>query len=172
MAVLRALTVSMLIALTACATTGGKVGREAHSIVTQPLNDLNVMQDDIPANLLSVEKNPYAVPGDCAAIASEIAGLDAVLGPDLDTLPITEEAPVFSTSTAERAAGNAVRDAAIGWIPFRGVIRTVSGADRHAREVSNAIRAGTVRRAFLKGYGEKQGCARPLTPMSASVQSE
>ena len=171
MTVFRAAMIPMLVALSACASEGGRVGKEAHSIVMQPLNDINVMQDDIPANLVAIEKTPYTTPGDCVAIASEIDGLDAVLGPDLDTVPLTEEAPIVSTSTAERAATSAIRDAALGWIPFRGVIRTVSGADRRAREVDKAILAGTVRRAYLKGYRAHLGCVLAPMPLGPGAQS-
>lgn len=170
MAVLRAAIIAMLVGLSACASSGGKVGREAHSIAVQPLNDLNVMQDDIPANLLAVQHAPYAPPRDCAAIAAEIDGLDAVLGPDLDTVPLQDQGAIISEKTAGDAALNAVRDAAVGWIPFRGVVRTVSGADRHARRLRDAILAGTVRRAYLKGYREKLGCSAPALDQTA--QSE
>lgn len=52
------------------------------------------------------------------------------------------------------------RDQAVGMvrskvdiIPFRGVVRRVSGADRHAKAVERAYQAGRLRRAFLKGLG-------------------
>lgn len=162
----------LLVGLSACASTGGKVRHEARSIAEQPLNDLNVMQGDIPANLVAIENAPYAPPGDCASIDAEIDGLNLVLGPDLDTVPLHEQGPIISRKTVGDAALNAVRDAAVGWIPFRGVIRTVSGAERHARRVRDAILAGTVRRAYLKGYRARLDCAPPPRDIGPVANSD
>ena len=48
-----------------------------------------------------------------------------------------------------------------GAIPFRGVVRKLSGAESHDRLVQSAIIAGNVRRAYLKGLGEARGCMPP-----------
>ena len=49
-------------------------------------------------------------------------------------------------------------------IPFRGIVRQVTGAARHDEYVQAAILAGTARRAYLKGLGEARGCKPPATP--------
>jgi hypothetical protein len=46
-------------------------------------------------------------------------------------------------------------------IPFRGIIRELSGANDQQRKVSTAIQAGVARRAYLKGVGQQRGCAYP-----------
>jgi hypothetical protein len=43
-------------------------------------------------------------------------------------------------------------------LPFRGVIRTLSGADYRERVLADAILSGIARRAFLKGAGRAAGC--------------
>jgi hypothetical protein len=43
-------------------------------------------------------------------------------------------------------------------------VRKLSGAERHDHFVQNAIVAGAVRRAYLKGLGEAHGCDPPGTP--------
>ena len=55
-------------------------------------------------------------------------------------------------------------DAAGGIVPFRGWVRKLSGAERHARDVAAAIGAGAVRRAFLKGIAGQRGCKLSAEP--------
>ncbi len=51
-------------------------------------------------------------------------------------------------------------------MPFRGWIRRLSGAERHARDVAAAIAAGTARRAFLKGVGQGRICPGEDMPLA------
>ena len=48
--------------------------------------------------------------------------------------------------------------------PYRGWIRTLSGANRHQAEVRDAINAGAARRGYLKGVGMRMNCAPPAAP--------
>jgi hypothetical protein len=43
-------------------------------------------------------------------------------------------------------------------IPYRGWVRKLSGAERHAKKVDQAYQAGKLRRAYLKGLGLVMGC--------------
>lgn len=43
-------------------------------------------------------------------------------------------------------------------LPYRGIIRRVTGADRRERLLRRAILAGMVRRGFLKGAAHAAGC--------------
>jgi hypothetical protein len=43
-------------------------------------------------------------------------------------------------------------------------VRKLTGAERHDHLVQDAITAGAVRRAYLKGLGEAKGCNPPATP--------
>lgn len=151
--------------LAACASSSAdRAGAAVGEAATQPLQDLNVVRAEIPPVLVAAQKSPYALPAgrDCGAIGAEIQALDAVLGADLDTRA-TERNP----GLIERGAGDALRHAAEGAIPFRGWVRRLTGAERYSREVAAAIAAGTVRRAYLKGFGQSAGCAAPAAPALA-----
>ena len=61
-------------------------------------------------------------------------------------------------SAAQYVAIGALHCTAEGVIPFRGWIRKLSGAERYSRQIAAARRAGTARRAFLKGLNAAHGC--------------
>ena len=136
---------------------------------TAPLEDLNLKRQAIPAILQSAITKPYDLTGldTCEAIAGEVAQLDVLLGADFDEPP----PPANDDSMAEKgqrmaghAAVGAVRSASRSIIPFRGIVRKMTGAERHEREVDTAIQAGKVRRAYLKGVGMNKNCAPPAAP--------
>lgn len=132
--------------------------------VTTPLRDLNVMKVEIPQVLLDALDDPYLRPpktAKCPQLIALIRPLNEVLGPDIDTLP--EDDPTLRAKGKSTALGVA-GDLAGGAIPFRGVVRKLSGADSHDRLVAAAIIAGHTRRAYLKGLGEARGCGPPATP--------
>lgn len=135
-----------------------------------PLNDLNLLHAKIPAALLSALKAPYAPPVDptCAGLAVEIQALDAALGEDLDA-PKGPGPSLAERGRAEldEAAVGAVKSSAEALIPFRGWVRKLTGAERASRQVTKAIAAGIVRRAYLKGLGQGQGCPPPAAPRLA-----
>ena len=130
---------------------------------TTPLRDLNVVKVDIPQVLLDALDDPYARPRNsrCQTLVALIRPFNEVLGPDIDTISPDEEGwRTRGKSTALGVAG----DLAGGAIPFRGVVRKLSGAESHDRLVAAAIIAGHTRRAYLKGLGEARGCGPPATP--------
>jgi len=141
--------------------------RLAHAAIA-PLNDVNLVRAPIPHVLSAAQKAPYALPADlsCAALAMDVQALDAVLGADLDT-PAGESNPSLierGTGAAGDAVVGALRNTTEGVIPFRGWVRKLTGAERHAREVTAAITAGTIRRAYLKGLGQAASCPAPAAP--------
>jgi len=157
----------VLIALAGCASsTATRIGTAA----TVPLTDLNVAQEDIPAVLLAARENPYQLPfgQSCVAISLEIRELDEVLGAYLDA-PVSPADPSLAPAdpSLARRASSLVQDQALGalqrtaegLIPFRGWVRKLSGAERHSKHVSACIAAGSVRRAFLKGFAASEQCA-------------
>jgi hypothetical protein len=132
--------------------------------VTAPLRDLNMVRTDIPEVLREALANPYAKPPPrwrCAQLAALVKPLDEALGPDIDRLPPGDENLM---DRGRATALGAAADLASGAIPFRGVVRRISGAESHDKLVQSAIIAGNVRRAYLKGLGEARGCAAPATP--------
>lgn len=131
----------------------------AGDVATTPLSDLNLKKGEVPPLLTVAETKPYDMTGlsQCSGIIAEINRFDAVLGEDIDIID-----PEGGTS-----AGKVAQSAVGSLIPFRGLIREVSGANSQERKLQLAIRAGIARRSFLKGVGLQRGCiypARPATP--------
>jgi len=129
-----------------------------------PLRDVNVLRTKIPPILLEAMADPYArpsAPGECKELEDALAPVDEALGPDLDAAaPDEDDLMQRGETTALGAMASLATDA----IPFRGWVRKLSGAERHDQLVQSAIIAGAVRRAYLKGLGEAQGCNPPATP--------
>ena len=150
----------LLLALAGCAAdTATRMGTAA----TTPLSDLNIKKTDIPAVLANAHKHPYQMPPvqNCVAIALEIRELDEALGADLDA-PVSGGKPSLTNRAASIAndqAVNAAQRTAEDLIPMRGWVRKLSGAERHSKHVSACIAAGSVRRAFLKGFAASENCA-------------
>jgi len=126
-------------------------------VAKTPVTDLNIDKKEIPAILLNAQVQPYDLTGlgRCSKLIGEVTALDDVLGPDLD-LPEEERDRISAGRVAKTVVGS--------FIPFRGLIREVSGANDHDRKVRAAIQAGLARRGFLKGVGLSRGCAWPARP--------
>lgn len=168
------------VTLAACSTTPPALpeagsaprGLDTHlaEATVAPLTDLNIVRAEIPKVLQAARATPYAPPADlsCAALATEIRALDAVLGADLDSAETRDNPSLLERGgdAASNAVVGAVRDTTEGVVPFRGWVRKLSGAERYARKVSASIAAGAVRRAYLKGLGQAAGCAVPAAPRS------
>lgn len=133
-------------------------------VAKTPLTDLNLAQDPIPELLLAAAAAPYASEGltGCGEIGGAIAELDAVLGPDLD---IAEE------DRDDISVGRIAKSWIGSFIPFRSIVREVTGAADHQRDFEAAIMAGLIRRGYLKGLGEEKGCSYPARPAFAKVDA-
>ncbi len=144
----------------------------AWAAVQTPFEDLNIKRQKIPEKLQQITDNPYALPPQmlCEGIRKEIDELDTLLGPDVCT-PQNPTGMIVSRKGeyVEKGAGLA-KDQAVGIvsgktsiIPFRGVVRKITGAEKHAKEVERAYQAGKLRRAFLKGLAVSLGpkCLNP-----------
>ena len=145
--------------------TAEEIKRESVAgAASAPLRDLNIVRAKIPDVLLSAMTDPYARPPRnyrCPQLIALVQPLDDVLGPDIDRINIEDEDIMDrGRATALGVAADFASDA----IPFRGWVRKLSGAERHDRLVRDAITAGAVRRAYLKGLGESRGCNPPATP--------
>ena len=137
-------------------------------VVTSPFRDFNVMRAKIPPPLQQASSRPYNTKGldSCQAVLSEVAELDLVLGPDVDTpdIEVRHSMYVRGADMAASTAIDAVRSAANHFIPMRGTIRKITGADRAEKKVKKAVLAGQIRRGFLKSYGMQHNCAWPAAP--------
>ncbi|MEM9055468.1 MAG: hypothetical protein AAGB16_09090 [Pseudomonadota bacterium] len=132
-----------------------------------PLKDVNLKRDEIPEKLKQI-KNPYLVPENvtCEQIALEVTELDALLGRDWDIPPPDKKG--LSDRAADGASTallDALSSGASSFIPYRGFVRTLSGANNHAKKVLKAYERGSHRRSFLKGIGLLKGCAYPAAPL-------
>lgn len=136
---------------------------DAADVAKTPITDLNIGRDgEIPPILTAAVEQPYALDGlnKCRSLTTAITDLDAVLGPDMD-LPQEQR---------DRVNGGRVAQWVVtSFIPFRGLIREVSGANDQDRKVGTAIQAGLARRGFLKGVGAARGCKYPARPAPAAV---
>lgn len=128
------------------------VGGDTVDAITQPLSDLNLRSKDIPLVLQVAEQAPYDLSSldGCSAVRTEIARLEDVLGPDADAPPDKDGI----VNKGLRIGGNVLG----GFIPFRGIVRQLSGANAEREKWQNAIYAGVTRRSFLKGYAKGLGC--------------
>lgn len=124
------------------------------------------MGPDIPAVLKAVAADPYKAPAEpaCETIPAELKTLDDVLGPDADA------APGKSRPRAVRWAGDWAGGAIRGLVPYRGVVRFLTGAGDKDKALTRAAMAGAARRGFLRGLEANMQCAAP-TPAVAAAQA-
>ncbi|MGD9980386.1 MAG: hypothetical protein AB7H66_06505 [Hyphomonadaceae bacterium] len=130
----------------------------------QPLRDLSILRPEPEEVLQRASIAPYAIAPtlpdgalDCTSVAGEIELLDAALGADVD---VANALGMNLMAQARTGMADALVDAVgdLVDLPYRGVIRWISGAERRDREMQYAVQAGTVRRAFLKGLSARE-CA-------------
>jgi len=132
----------------------GEAGKKAMDIGTQPVRDVGLSKRDIPPVLVKAFEDPYSLKGlkSCQALANEVKALNAVLGPDY----------VVGAEYAENRAGKLAeaggKTIINSIIPFRGLVREVTGAAPADRQMNAAVDAGLARRGFLRGVHLKQGC--------------
>lgn len=136
---------------------------DAEEVAKTPLRDLNIDGRDIPEVLKAAAADPYATAGlgRCNALVSAIAELDTVLGADYDIAVDDGEKRLSEGRIGQSVVGSV--------IPFRGILREVTGAAGNDRALRAAYTAGMVRRAFLKGWGLGRGCAYPARPKAATA---
>ncbi|WP_156449717.1 hypothetical protein [Caulobacter sp. CCH9-E1] len=124
------------------------------SAVVAPLRDINVMRSEIPDLLKKAVVDPYAPPKTgCAPLRGEIQRLDAVLGDDYDD-PKDDDKDESLSRPVLGVVASTITDV----IPMRGWVRRLTGAERHDQRVREAIKAGFVRRGYLKGLMNAGTC--------------
>jgi hypothetical protein len=136
----------------------------AVDVIATPVTDLNLKKGEIPPILLAAQTDPYSLYGlrRCADLAAEVSRLDAVLGDDID----------IGQAPRKASAGRVAQSVVGAFIPFRGVIRELSGANEQERKQQYAIYAGSARRSFLKGVGQQRGCSWPARSVTAKVLAD
>jgi hypothetical protein len=131
--------------------------------ITQPLSDANLRRKEIPAGLIAIRDDPYALDGirTCNQIIAAVREMDEALGTDFD------RASPEDRQKTERRAAKVAGGVIGGLVPFRGIIREISGANKADEDFRAALYAGAVRRGFLKGFGKALRCSPPGRPLTA-----
>ncbi len=103
---------------------------------------LGITGAEVPPLLKDIKADPYKAPGApiCATVPLEIQQITDLIGPDIDAQNDKE------TSLVSKGA-----DLARGMVPYRGVVRFVTGANKKDQELHDAVVAGYARRGFLRG---------------------
>jgi len=129
--------------------------QKAGDIAKQPGRDVGVVRTKIPPLLEAAARNPYGLSDvrRCDQIADAVDELDAVLGPDFVAGSPVRQKRKFKV-TGDTVAGLIV--------PFRGIVREVSGAASAQRDLNRAISAGMARRGFLRGVYLTRRCKPAL----------
>ena len=131
-----------------------QTARTAGDIAVQPARDVGAKKVVVPPVLQSAIAAPYGPAGTatCGQISTGLKSLNATLGPDFVAGAQTNE---DRASKIAEAGGRTVVNALI---PFRGLVREVSGAAPAQRRLNAAIDAGYARRGFLRGLAKAKGC--------------
>lgn len=138
------------------ASTWEATRKKASEISGQPARDIGASKREIPPVLQRAYADPYNVrrTKDCKFLLQEISSLNEILGSDYD------ERNKYSESKVGKLAEAGGKTIVNSIIPFRGVIREVTGAAPDDRRMSAAVDAGLARRGFLRGISYRQGCRK------------
>jgi len=128
--------------------------KSAMEIGSQPGRDVGVMKREVPPILEKALADPYTLRGlkTCVQLAGEVRKLNEALGPDYI---VGNEVKESRAGKLAEAGGKTVINSII---PFRGLVREITGAAPAERRLSAALDAGLARRGFLRGVHYKQGC--------------
>lgn len=129
--------------------------RKAGTIATQPARDIGIDKEEIPPVLLKAVENPYAAPPSrtCKGLTASLGELNGVLGEDFT---VGAKANENRTGKIAEAVGKTIVNSLI---PFRGLVREISGAAPQERRLQAAVTAGVARRGYLRGMAATRGCA-------------
>lgn len=134
------------------------VGQSAGRIASQPVKDVGVARTTIPPVLLAASQNPYGLKGirTCRDISAAFRALTDVIGPDFTAGEVKRE---NRAGKLAEAGGQTVVNSLI---PFRGLVREVTGAAPAQRRLNRAFDAGYARRGFLRGIHQTRKCKTKL----------
>ncbi|MBY8825729.1 hypothetical protein [Sphingomonas colocasiae] len=133
---------------------------KAGNIASQPVRDLGIKKGEIPEVLQKAVQAPYASPPrGCRPINVELGELNAALGEDFG---VGTEANENRTGKIAEAVGKTIVNSLI---PFRGLVREISGAAPAERRLQAAVAAGIARRGYLRGLAGATKCRiAPIVP--------
>lgn len=135
-----------------------EVGRGAGRIASQPARDVGVAKTNIPPALQTAAEAPYSLTGikTCRDISKAFAQLTDLIGPDFKAGDKPKE---NRAGKLAEAGGKTIVNSII---PFRGLVREVTGAAPAQRRLDRAIDAGIARRGFLRGVHQTRKCKTAL----------
>jgi hypothetical protein len=129
--------------------------QKAGEIVTQPARDVGVMRTKIPPVVEKAAEDPYSLKGvkTCRQLAAAVSELNAELGPDFEVGTETKK-----ENRAGRIAEAGGKTVVNSILPFRGLVRELTGAAPAQRRLNAAIDAAYARRGFLRGVHATRRC--------------
>jgi hypothetical protein len=129
-------------------------GKRAGEIVSQPVRDVGLEKLKIPPAVEQAARAPYssAGVGNCTQIRRALDELNDALGSDYDGGVIVRESKVGKL--AEEGGQSIVNTL----VPFRGLVREISGAAPAQRRLDAYVRAAFARRGFLHGLAAARKC--------------
>jgi len=135
-------------------TMAEATAEKAAEIATQPARDLGMAKPEIPPALVAATQNPYGLQStaNCPEVNAEITRLNEHLGDDYELSVARDENKAGKVAAAGgRAVVNSI-------IPFRGLVRELTGAAEAKRRYDDAVDAGYARRGFLRGVQVMRSC--------------
>lgn len=135
-----------------------EAGRSAGRIASQPVRDVGMARTNIPLAMQKAAEAPYATAGlkNCADISRAFNELTTVIGPDFKAGEVPKE------NRAGKLAEAGGKTIVNSLIPFRGLVREVSGAAPAQRRFERAVAASVARRGFLRGVHTGRKCKTKL----------
>jgi hypothetical protein len=132
----------------------GDTRKQAVEIGSQPARDLGMSNREIPPVLEQALADPYGLKGlrTCAQLAGAARALNEVLGPDY------EAGGEYRENRAGKLAAAGGKSVINSFIPFRSLVREITGAAPADRHMNAVVDAGLARRGFLRGVQYKQRC--------------
>jgi len=135
---------------------------KAGKIAVQPARDVGIAKSSIPLVLQEAVQDPYKPlhRQNCAWVDYELARLNQALGPDFGP---SQQGNEDKATQIALAGGEMVINSLI---PFRGLVREISGAGPADRRRNAAVNAGLARRGYVRGVGGALGCPARVTTAS------
>jgi len=135
-----------------------ETAKNAGRIASQPARDVGVSKTDIPPVLQSAAEAPYSLKGirTCTDLSKAFHALTDVMGPDFKAGDVKKE---NRAGKLAEAGGKTIINS---FIPFRGLVREVTGAAPAERRLARAVTAGYARRGFIRGVHQARGCRTKL----------
>lgn len=125
---------------------------------------LGLSGSEVPQLLKDIKAAPYLPPvaPACLTVPAEIRDISELIGPDLDAEVAAQSLDVVSKGAS----------LARGLVPYRGLVRFATGANKKDQELRDAVDAAIARRGFLRGVQLDVKChAEAPAPASTDAKA-